>query len=178
MGGTIRVESRLGEGSTFSFDLSLASCLPEASAPAPTPLLEKPKPSAIEPVEILLVEDNLTNQKVALSILRRLGHAAEVANNGCEAVAAVARKQYDLIFMDVHMPQMDGFTATAQIREMPLGKHPRIVALTADVLKGEREKCLGAGMDDFCTKPIKIDDLRQVISELGSRQNGSGQADL
>ena len=165
MGGEIGLESVLGQGSVFHFQLSLAPCSPEPAAPrknaSPAP---GPFPASEAPLSILLVEDNLTNQKVAISILRRLGYAADLAGNGVEALSAASRKDYDLILMDVHMPEMDGFTATRRIRELPLPHQPRIVAVTADVAKGERQKCLDAGMDDYATKPVKIDLLRAILA--------------
>jgi signal transduction histidine kinase len=174
MGGTIQVESKPGEGAAFRFEVSLQRVAPHAGAvpvaatspaPAASPIAAEPVPCAA--LAILLVEDNLTNQKVARSILKRLGYEADVANNGVEAVAAVENKRYDLIFMDVHMPEMDGFEATRQIRQRERnGHHPKIVALTADVLKGEREKCLEIGMDDYATKPIKIDVLKKIIESV------------
>jgi signal transduction histidine kinase/CheY-like chemotaxis protein len=166
MGGTIGVESQLGKGSTFSFELALPSCPLQPVAPA-SPATPAAPALPARPLAILLVEDNPTNQKVAGSILRRLGYTADVANNGNEAVAAVTNREYDLILMDVHMPEMDGFAATRRIRELTLPRQPRIAALTADALKGEREKCLAAGMDDYATKPIKIEVLRQIVEAVG-----------
>ena len=122
---------------------------------------------ATESLNILTVEDNFTNQKVAQQILKRIGYETDLANNGCEAILAVGRKAYDLIFMDIHMPELDGLEATREIRRKhSLYGSPMIVALTADVLKGEREVCLQAGMDGYLTKPIKIDALKEVIENL------------
>jgi signal transduction histidine kinase/CheY-like chemotaxis protein len=174
MGGTIRVENRPGGGAIFSFDLPLypaspgepaAASVPASSAPpVPAPTV---KPVSPQVFNILLVEDNPTNQKVVRHILKRLGHEADVANNGVEALHAAENKTYDLIIMDVHMPEMDGFEATRQIRQKESTAHrPRIVALTADVLKGEREKCLEAGMDDYATKPVKIEILKGIIESI------------
>ncbi|WP_353570546.1 response regulator [Candidatus Albibeggiatoa sp. nov. BB20] len=120
-----------------------------------------------KPLRILLTEDNLTNQKVAILLLDRMGFSAkkgmavDIANNGAEAVDAVKRQQYDVILMDVQMPVMDGFEATKQIREHcnTPETRPYIVAMTAHALRGYREKCLEAGMDDYVTKPIRPEDL-------------------
>jgi CheY-like chemotaxis protein len=106
---------------------------------------------------ILLVEDNAINQRVALGMLRKLGLSADCSADGAEAVAATARFRYDLVLMDIHMPVMDGIEATSRIRKTITGKTPSnvpIVALTADALHGDRERCLQAGMDDYLTKPI------------------------
>ena len=115
-------------------------------------------------LRILIVEDNVTNQKVAQQILKRVGYDSDLAANGVEAVAAAEKLRYDIIFMDVHMPEMDGLEATRQIRAKgACTGHPLIVALTADVLKGEREICLAAGMDDYITKPVKIHSIREML---------------
>jgi PAS domain S-box-containing protein len=119
------------------------------------------------PIHILVVEDNVTNQKVAQQILKRLGYESDLAANGVEAVHAAESRSYDLILMDVHMPEMDGLEATRHIREKSaLTGYPQIIALTADVLKGEREICLTAGMDDYITKPIKIEMLKVILERL------------
>ena len=135
-----------------------ASSAPTASVP-----LKIPPNRALR---ILVVEDNLTNQKVAQQVLKRLGYASDLASNGFEAINAVGNAAYDLILMDVHMPGMDGLEATRQIRRKPLACRPKIVALTADVLKGEREICLEAGMDDYLTKPVKMDVLKAMLEQL------------
>lgn len=111
---------------------------------------------------ILLVEDNIVNQKVALILLERLGFKAEVANNGKEAVAAVGRQKYSVILMDCHMPEMDGFEATVAIRKLEAlaGTYTPIIAVTALAMAGDRERCIAAGMDDYISKPIDKDLLK------------------
>ncbi|HYF66433.1 MAG TPA: response regulator, partial [Herpetosiphonaceae bacterium] len=119
-----------------------------------------------QPLSILLVEDNLINQKVALLTLERLGYQAAVANNGGEAVAAVQREPYTVVLMDMHMPEMDGLEATRRIRRLPAlaaGRQPYIIALTANAIQGDRELCLAAGMDDYISKPLQVAALRAAL---------------
>jgi CheY-like chemotaxis protein len=116
------------------------------------------------PLRILLAEDNYTNQKVALRMLKRLGYEADVALNGLEAVKALHERQYDAILMDIQMPEMDGLEATRHIRmEFPASEQPYIVAMTAATIQLDREKCLAVGMDDFVAKPARIEDLADAL---------------
>ena len=116
------------------------------------------------PLTVLLVKDNLVNQKVAARFLDRLGYESDIANNGLEGFNAVQNKKYDLVLMDLQMPEMDGFTSSREIRQkIPAEEQPKIIALTANALQGDRELCLEAGMDDYITKPVKIHELREVI---------------
>lgn len=126
------------------------------------------------PLSVLLVEDNLVNQKVALRFLDRLGYTAEVANNGVESLSAIREQRYDLVLMDLQMPEMDGFTASREIRAtLPAEEQPKIVALTANALHGDRELCLEAGMDDYITKPVKLHELSEVIRRQFENTPGS-----
>jgi PAS domain S-box-containing protein len=136
-----------------------SSTMPTFSLPSHAPLL------AVQiPLRVLLVEDNLVNQRVALRLLDRLGYQADAVANGREAVEAVARHPYQLVFMDLQMPEMDGFDAARIIRKKE-SAHPQpcIIALTANALQSDRDACLAAGMNDFITKPIKLSDVDEVI---------------
>ena len=120
-----------------------------------------------KPHRILLAEDNLINQKVALRFLQRLGYRPDVAANGLEVLDALQRQSYDLVLMDVQMPEMDGLAATRQVRTtFPPEQQPRIVAMTANAMQGDRERCLEAGMDDYLSKPIKLEDLKTVLERV------------
>jgi two-component system, sensor histidine kinase and response regulator len=118
-------------------------------------------------VRVLLAEDNLVNQKVALAMLKRAGYQADVASNGLEAVEAMKERQYDLVFMDVQMPEMNGYEATQKIRqlELRLGRRTPIIAMTANAMQGDREKCLEAGMDDYIAKPVTGEQIQTVLSK-------------
>ncbi|HEV2276545.1 MAG TPA: response regulator [Acidobacteriaceae bacterium] len=124
-------------------------------------------------LRVLLAEDNPVNQTLAVRVLERLGHKVQVANNGREAIGRAQAEQFDIILMDVQMPEMDGLEATTAIRaaEAGTGKHVPIVAMTAHAMKGDREKCLSAGMDGYLAKPIRIDDLKQAISAAEQQRN-------
>ncbi|HET7626193.1 MAG TPA: response regulator, partial [Verrucomicrobiae bacterium] len=120
------------------------------------------------PLRVLLADDNPINQRVGVSILRKLGYRADVANNGLEVLHALERKAYDIIFLDVQMPDMDGLETTRQICERwPREKRPCIVAMTGNALLGDREKCIAAGMDDYITKPVRIPELQEIIERWG-----------
>ncbi|MBK8799272.1 MAG: response regulator [Anaerolineales bacterium] len=115
-------------------------------------------------LRILLAEDNLVNQKVVLRMLEKLGYAADIAANGLEAVEALHRQPYDLVLMDMHMPEMDGIEATQRIRgALSAARQPRIVAVTAAAMVEDQEACLAAGMDSFLTKPVRPEHLAQIL---------------
>jgi two-component system sensor histidine kinase/response regulator len=130
------------------------------------PMSETDKP------KILLVEDNLVNQEVALSMLESRGHDVSIANNGSEAIAAITKETFDIILMDVQMPVMNGYEATSKIREMEkqTGGHIHIIGLTANAMTGDREKCLNAGMDDYISKPVHMKDLMDAIQKTNDKK--------
>jgi len=123
------------------------------------------------PLRILLAEDNVVNQKLALRILTQMGYRADLASNGVEAVESLVRQPYDVVLMDVQMPEMDGLEASRRINaQWPATKRPRIVAMTANAMQGDREMCLAAGMDDYITKPIRVDQLVEALMRVPARQ--------
>jgi CheY-like chemotaxis protein len=116
------------------------------------------------PLRILVAEDNAINQRLALLLLDQMGYRADLAGNGLEAIAAIERQPYDVILMDVQMPEMDGLEASRQIcARWPQDRRPRIIAMTANAMQGDREMCLNAGMDDYLTKPIRVDELTAAL---------------
>jgi CheY-like chemotaxis protein len=123
-------------------------------------------------LRLLLAEDNAVNQRLAVRLLEKRGHHVVVAGNGAEALAAMEKHEFDLVFMDVQMPEMDGLEATAVIREKEktTGKHVRIIALTAHAMKGDREKCITGGMDGYLTKPIRPQELDDVLEDFIDRR--------
>lgn len=165
LGGHIAVTSTPGEGSTFWFGIGLEkSARPapeEIRVSAPTPLSN---PGGLRSLRVLIAEDNELNKKLSLRLLGKLGIEAEAVSDGRQAVDAVSKKAFDMILMDCQMPEMDGFEATAIIREKERNhRHTPICALTANAMDGDRERCLAAGMDDYLCKPIGLDQLRGVV---------------
>ena len=154
---------------TAVFSVVNALLLKPLPYPAPDAANEPPRTEAHKNVRILLAEDNPVNQKLATRLLERNGHSVRVARDGGEAVALAAEGTFELILMDVQMPKMDGYTATRRIREREgAANRVPIVAMTACAMKGDREKCLDAGMDAYVPKPIEIDALLAVIAKMGS----------
>jgi CheY-like chemotaxis protein len=153
---------------------TLVSLLAHEAAPQRAAAPVKPTMDAQmaerHPLRILLAEDNLVNQKLALRLLQQMGYRADVASNGIEAIESVARQAYDVVLMDVQMPEMDGLEASRRITaKYPAGERPRIVAMTANAMQGDREMCLEAGMDDYITKPIRVEALVQALMQVRPR---------
>ena len=123
------------------------------------------------PLRILLAEDNVVNQKLALRLLQQMGYRADLASNGAEAIECIARQPYDVVLMDVQMPEMDGLEASCRITaRWPVHERPRIVAMTANAMQGDREACLAAGMDDYVTKPIRVEALVEALDRVPARK--------
>ena len=161
MGGEIQVQSQPGRGSTFSFEILLE----EKMSPVRRPPMEAPRKPEAKSFRILIAEDNPVNQKIAKSMIARLGHSAIVAGNGVEALELLRREPFDLVLMDVQMPEMDGLEATRSIRGDAALKHIPVVALTANALKSDEENCLASGMNDFLTKPIRAEKLEATVNK-------------
>ena len=172
MGGEIGVESEPGQGSTFAFIVYLNEA--PARAPEREEAVEAPQEPG-SPIEdrrmpkfgarVLLAEDNPVNCEVAHAMITALGCDVDVARNGMQAVAALSRQSYDLVFMDCQMPELDGYEATRVVRlqERGSGRHTTIIALTAHAMAGSREYCLSAGMDDFLSKPFNLEQLQEML---------------
>ena len=169
MDGTVGVESQLGQGSTFWFTARLAKGgqLPASIQTAPTNL------DVLKDASILLVEDNLFNQQVAVEMLREVGAGVTIANNGQEAIDRLLKRRYDCVLMDVQMPVMDGIEATRQIRSIPALADTHIIAMTANAGKEDRALCFAAGMDSFISKPVFPDQLYAIIAQCVVSQKGA-----
>jgi CheY-like chemotaxis protein len=150
------------------FDALITLFAARTAAPEPQP--DAPSSPAVEkemarliPLRILVVEDNAVNQKLALRLLGQMGYQADVAGNGLEAIEALERQRYDVVLMDVQMPEMDGLEATRQIRRQWPERPVRIIAMTANAMQGDREATLKAGMDDYISKPIRVEELIRAL---------------
>jgi len=167
MGGKLELDSEPGRGSTFTFHVSFPVV---ARAAAPARPAQDSIPVARKRLHILLVEDNIVNQKVAVRLLERMGHRIDIASDGRQAVAAVQVVQYDLVLMDCQMPIMDGYAATAAIRGLECGRQLPIVAMTAHAMPEDRRRCLEAGMDEYLAKPISADKLYDLLEQIMGRR--------
>ncbi|MDI4645231.1 PAS domain S-box protein [Cohnella hashimotonis] len=166
MGGEIRAESDGKDGSTFQFSIELHERTAEELPPETGELRDAVMTSA----RILVGEDNPINTLVLKKMLEKMGHCVTVAANGKEVIEAALQEPFDCIFMDIHMPVINGLDAARSIRErLAPGSCPRIVAVTANALKGDREKCLAAGMDDYVSKPVKREVISQILGQYMSR---------
>jgi CheY-like chemotaxis protein len=194
MGGRIWVESHVGQGAQFHFTALLVpgADQPRGASDAGSPpglfrdvrvplvldvttlhaAARQSVPAVGEPqvcLNLLVAEDNSVNQLLMTRLLEKRGHHVALAANGREAVEAIGKERYDLVFMDMQMPEMDGLEATATIREREKGHgiHLAVIALTAHAMKGDRERCLAAGMDDYLSKPIGVEELDDVLRRYG-----------
>jgi CheY-like chemotaxis protein len=139
---------------------------------APAKRVLDPGMAIRHPLRILLAEDNVVNQKLALRLLQQMGYRADLASNGIEAIECVQRQPYDVVLMDVQMPEMDGLEASRAIctKSKPNAR-PRIVAMTANAMQGDREACIAAGMDDYVTKPIRVEALVEALAQVRPRMH-------
>ncbi|MCP4116644.1 MAG: transporter substrate-binding domain-containing protein [Desulfobacteraceae bacterium] len=174
MGGELRVESEPGSGSVFSFNLCLPYSDRETSEIVPE--LDLPEVPALLPdIRVLLVEDNLMNRMLGVEILKKYGCIVEISSNGRDAVSMVEEEEYDIVFMDINMPVMDGFEATGFIRKLgKKGETIPIVAMTALAMQGDREKCFEAGMSDYISKPISSKAVFSVLEKYFAATPGPG----
>jgi signal transduction histidine kinase/CheY-like chemotaxis protein len=170
MNGLVSVESKEGVGSTFSVYLPLQQAHSKPSREHYRQGTSDKLPEIAMMHQILVVEDNRINQKIAEKMLAKLGLGCDIAVNGLEALTALTDKSYSLIFMDMQMPVMDGITATEKIIAKYGEKSPTIVAMTANVFKEDRDRCITAGMEDFIAKPIEIAELVRVLSKFDKAQ--------
>jgi signal transduction histidine kinase/FixJ family two-component response regulator len=176
MGGTIDVQSQLGAGSTFEFTAWF-----EKLRGAFEPEAQKAPEPSVRALSVLVAEDNAVNRRLIEALLQSAGHHVTSALNGKQALALVESQIFDLVLMDVEMPEMSGLEATAAIRQSELiGAHVPIYALTAHALSGDRERCLAGGMDGYLSKPVNMDELLRVIAEVAAQrpEPESSPADL
>ncbi len=174
MDGHIDVDSREGEGTRFTFDIPFGVATAArlgAADTGPVPLMRAPDAGQRPPARVLVAEDNPVNQKVVTAMLQRRGHTVRVVDNGRAALAALAEDgTFDVVLMDVSMPEMDGFEATRRIRRDDALRGLYVVALTAHAMSGDAERCLDAGMDAYLSKPVRAEDLARVIDAAPRRR--------
>jgi CheY-like chemotaxis protein len=164
----------LRQSQLFDTLMSVLGSEPHKKVAPKAPARPKTDPdmSKRHPLRILLAEDNAVNQKLALRLLEQMGYRADLASNGVEAVQSVARQIYDVVLMDVQMPEMDGLDATRQIIAQT-ARPPRIIAMTANAMQGDRAMCLAAGMADYVAKPIRVEHLIDALMNVPTQTKDS-----
>ncbi len=173
MGGRLSVESVIGRGSTFSFTTRLGHQSPSSKNRALVPLAPRVTERADRPLRVLLAEDNPVNRMLAVRLLEKRGHSVALAGNGREALDATEQRIFDVVLMDLEMPEMSGLEATAAIRrrEQRTGTRIPIIAMTAHAMIGDRERCLAAGMDGYVSKPVHADELYAALENVTRKQS-------
>ncbi len=169
MGGTIWVESTEGQGSTFHFTVKLQR---PPHTPSSQPAVEEEVDvDQVPSLRVLLVEDNRFNQQVASALIKKQNHTVQIAGDGRQAIDALERDKFDVVLMDVQMPEMDGVEATQIIRrrEQQSGEHQLIIGLSAHAVDKDKQRCLDAGMDDYLTKPLKSKLLYATLARVAHR---------
>ncbi len=162
MGGHLRLESTVGQGASFSFSILAETA--ELPQPASVPPATRTLPADLPALKVIVADDNAVNRKVAVSLLKLLGYQADSASSAKDLLELLRSTVYDVVFMDVHMPEMDGLEATRRIRQdFPAARQPRVVAMTAAAFPEDRARCLEAGMDDYISKPAGLEDLAAVL---------------
>ena len=171
LGGTISVKSRVGHGTTFRLHVFVDRA---DSDVAPTMVVASASPSPGRSLHVLLAEDNPINQAIGQRLLTHLGCTSVIAVDGADAIRAVQRERFDLVLMDVQMPNIDGITATRTLRQLDLPSQPPIAGVTANAYASDREACLSAGMTHFLPKPLRLDALQALLAEVASGPAGGG----
>jgi CheY-like chemotaxis protein len=168
MGGRIWLESEAGRGATFHFTASVASDESDAASSGGAPAARRTSGARDSQLRILVVDDVGVNRLVAARLLEKQGHFVKAVSNGREALAAIERDTFDVMLLDIEMPEMDGFEITRVLRaaETNTGRHFPIVATTAHAMAGDRERCLQAGMDGYLSKPIDVAQMGQEIARV------------
>lgn len=175
MGGKLSVQSEPGKGSVFTFTILVKTIQEGGTAYDPSAVVDKVKTKRRMPLRILVAEDDSTNQLVIQSILQKYGYSCDLVPNGAQAVDAVQQKPYDVVFMDIQMPELDGIQATRQIYDLGIkNRAGTIIGLTAHALQEDRRACLNAGMDDYLCKPVEPETFQKLLARI-ARTNDTGK---
>jgi len=179
MGGKIWVESAIGCGAKFNFTVIFKPCTQPSRAELKLKPVRREADRSLTILRVLVAEDNSVNQRLISRLLEKRGHEVNVVKNGLEALRALAIQNYDLVLMDMQMPELDGLETTARIRmkETAGGKHQPIVALTANAMSGDEERCRAAGMDGYLTKPIQSEKLDEVLEKYAIESAAQPEGD-